>query len=104
MLGNDITVPGIKSTTRELPGLSQTKAPAESWLLFQDTVNGEVIAETNPRVYALLLNAQARLLQIEHGFNYLGYKDDYTRPGDFSFCWNGPAIFPNMPRTPNVIT
>ena len=36
VLGNDILVPGIKSNTRELPGLSQTKAPAESWLLFED--------------------------------------------------------------------
>jgi hypothetical protein len=93
VLGKDITVPGIKSKTRELPGLSQTKAPAESWLQFQDNVNGEVIAETNPRIYALLLNAQARLLQIEHGFNYLGYKDDYIPPWRFQFLLERARYF-----------
>lgn len=92
-LSKDITVPGIKSRTKELPGLSQTKAPAESWLKFQDNVNGEVIAETNPRIYALLLNAQARLLQIEHGFNYLGYKDDYVPPWRFQFLLERARYF-----------
>ena len=93
VLGKDITVPGIKSNTRELPGLSQTKAPAESWLRFEDTVSGEVIAETNPRIYALLLNAQARLLQIENGFNYLGYKDDYIPPWRFQFLLERARYF-----------
>ena len=93
VLGNDITVPGIKSNTRELPGLSPTKAPAESWLQFQDTVNGEVMAETNPRIYALLLNTQARLLQIENGFNYLGYKDDYIPPWRFQFLLERARYF-----------
>lgn len=92
-LGKDITVPGIKSKTKELPGLSQTKAPGESWLRFQDNVNGEVIAETNPRIYSLLLNAQARLLQIEHGFNYLGYKDDYVPPWRFQFLLERARYF-----------
>jgi hypothetical protein len=92
-LGNDITLDGIKSNTRELPGLSQTKAPAESWLLFEETFSGEVIAETNPRVYALLLNAQARLLQIENGFNYLGYKDDYIPPWRFQFLLERARYF-----------
>jgi hypothetical protein len=93
VLGNDITVPGIKSNTRELPGLSRTKAPAESWLVFQDTLNGEVVAETNPRIYALLLNAKARLLQIEHGFNYIGYKDDYIPPWRFQFLLERARYF-----------
>jgi hypothetical protein len=93
VLGKDITVPGITSKTKELPGLSPTKAPAESWLQFQDTVNGEVTAETNPRIYALLLNAQARLLQIEHGFNYLGYKDDYIPPWRFQFLLERARYF-----------
>ena len=93
VLGKDVTVPGIKSKTRELPGLSQTKAPTESWLKFQDSVNGEVIAETNPRIYALLLNTQARLLQIEHGFNYLGYKDDYIPPWRFQFLLERARYF-----------
>ena len=86
-------MPGIESKTKELPGLSQTKAPAESWLRLKDTVDGEVIAETNPRIYALLLNAQARLLQIENGFNYLGYKDDYIPPWRFQFLLERARYF-----------
>jgi hypothetical protein len=93
VLGNDITVPGFESNTSKLPGLSQTKAPTESWLRFKDTVDGEVIAETNPRIYALLLNAQARLLQIENGFNYLGYKDDYIPPWRFQFLLGLRPLF-----------
>lgn len=42
VFGKDITVRGIESKTKELPGLSQTKARAESWLVLKDTVNGEV--------------------------------------------------------------
>ena len=52
-----------------------------------------MIAETNPRIYALLLNAQARLLQIEHGFNYLGYKDDYIPPWRFQFLLERARYF-----------
>ena len=93
VIGKEITVPGIESKTKELPGLSQTKAPAESWLRLKDSVDGEVIAETNPRIYALLLNAQARLLQIEHGFNYLGYKDNYIPPWRFQFLLERARYF-----------
>jgi hypothetical protein len=92
-LGNDITVPVIKPATKELPGLSQTKAPAESWLQFADATSGEVVAETNPRIYSLLLNAQARLLQIDNGFNYLGYKDDYVPPWRFQFLLERARYF-----------
>ena len=93
VVGKEVTVPGIESKTKELPGLSQTKAPAESWLRLKDAVDDEVIAETNPRIYALLLNAQARLLQIENGFNYLGYKDDYIPPWRFQFLLERARYF-----------
>ena len=52
-----------------------------------------MVADTNPRIYALLLNAQARLLQIEHGFNYLGYKDDYIPPWRFQFLLERARYF-----------
>ena len=94
VLGNDITVPGIASKTKELPGLSQTKAPAESWLFFEDKISSEVVAATNPRVYALLLNVQARVLQIENGFNYIGYKNDYIPPWRFQFLLERARYFP----------
>jgi len=93
VIGKDVTVLGFESATKELPGLSQTKAPAESWVRFKDTPNGEVIAETNPRIYALLLNTQARLIQTENGFNYLGYKDDYIPPWRFQFLLERARYF-----------
>ena len=92
-VGHDITVPGITSMTRELPGLSLTRAPAESWLQFQDTVDGEVVSEINPRVYSLLLSARARLLQIDNGFNYIGYSNDYIPPWRFQFLLERARYF-----------
>jgi hypothetical protein len=41
--------------------------------------------ETNPRVYAALLTAIARLEQLKAGFNYLGYLDTYVPPWRFPF-------------------
>jgi len=93
VFGKDVSIPGIESKTKELPGLSQTKAPAESWLQFTDTVEGEVVADTNPRIYGLMLNVQARLLQIDNGFNYLGYRDDYIPPWRFQFLLERARYF-----------
>ena len=31
VFGKNVTVPGIEATAKEFPGMSQTKAPAESW-------------------------------------------------------------------------
>ena len=45
----------------------------------------QAMREKNPRVYAVLLAAQARLLQIWSGFNYLGYRDDYVPPWRFQY-------------------
>jgi hypothetical protein len=41
--------------------------------------------DTNPRVFALLLTANARLEQLKADFNWLGYPDDYTPPWRFQF-------------------
>jgi len=56
-------------------------------------VDGEVVSETNPRVYALLLRTQARLEQIKHNFNYLGYPDDYVPPWRFQFLLERARYF-----------
>lgn len=99
VFGKDVTIEGIKSRTNELPGLSLTKAPAESWLDFHRYGNGAPIGETNPRIYSLLLNTQARLLQIEHGFNYLGYKDDYVPPWRFQLLLERARYFAEHAKT-----
>jgi hypothetical protein len=41
--------------------------------------------DTNPRVFALLLQANARLVQLQADFNWLGYRDDYVPPWRFQF-------------------
>jgi hypothetical protein len=47
---------------------------------------GEATAtDTNPRVFALLLQANARLVQLQADFNWLGYRDDYVPPWRFQF-------------------
>ncbi len=89
VFGKGINIAGIESRTLELPGLSPTKAPAESWLKF----GSDAIVETNPRIFSLLLNAEARKLQIDQGFNYLGYKDDYVPPWRFQFLLERARYF-----------
>ncbi len=49
--------------------------------------------EVNPRVYELLLTAQAKLIQIGNGFNYLGYPDDYVPPWRFAFLLERSRYF-----------
>lgn len=41
--------------------------------------------DTNPRVFALLLQFHARLVQLQADFNWLGYRDDYVPPWRFQF-------------------
>ena len=41
--------------------------------------------DTNPRVFALLLQANARVVQLQADFNWLGYRDDYVPPWRFQF-------------------
>ena len=49
--------------------------------------------ETNPRVYAALLTATARLEQLKAGFNYLGYLDTYVPPWRFQFLLERARYF-----------
>jgi hypothetical protein len=47
---------------------------------------GEATAtDTNPKVFALLLQANSRLAQLQADFNWLGYRDDYVPPWRFQF-------------------
>lgn len=55
---------------------------------------GEATAtDTNPRVFALLLQANARLVQLKADFNWLGYRDDYVPPWRFQFLLDRGRYF-----------
>src|SRR5262249_40611072 len=79
-VGLNITVPTIAPSTLALPGLDRRIAPHAPFLAFQIPSGQQVLRETNPRVYAVLLTAQAKLKQIAAKLNYLGYSDDYVPP------------------------
>ena len=49
--------------------------------------------ETNPRMYAVLLTATARLELLKAGFNYLGYLDTYVPPWRFQFLLERARYF-----------
>lgn len=92
-IGKDLTVPTIRPVDGKLPGLNRRVGPHEPLLKFEPPPGQPVMRETNPRVYSLLLEAQARLLQIWFGFNYLGYPDDYAPPWRFQFLLERARYF-----------
>ncbi|MDP2604238.1 MAG: hypothetical protein Q8S00_16860 [Deltaproteobacteria bacterium] len=92
LLGKDILVPTLKSFGDTLPGLDR-RAKAHEPLLKFTLLEGQVMRETNPRVYAALLTAAARLEQLRAGFNYLGYLDSYVPPWRFQFLLERARYF-----------
>jgi hypothetical protein len=91
-IGQTVTVPTVSSIGSALPGLTAGTHPHEPYLQFRN-LDGQPMRERNPRVYALLLQAQARLLQIWNGFNYLGYRDDYVPPWRFQYLLDRARYF-----------
>jgi Tc toxin complex TcA C-terminal TcB-binding domain/PKD domain len=85
LLGKDILVPTIASRSTALPGLDRRLKAHEPLLTIAPPDGQSVMRETNPRVYAALLTAIARLEQLKAGFNYLGYLDTYVPPWRFPF-------------------
>jgi hypothetical protein len=89
-LGKEILIDTIKPVLR--PG-EVRPAHQERMLTFRNTAAtapllaiGEAAStDTNPRVFALLLQANARLVQLQADFNWLGYGDDYVPPWRFQF-------------------
>jgi hypothetical protein len=89
-LGKNITVPTISGVTAAVPGLDHTLAPHQSIA----KIDGQSDPRTsNPRVYAIVLLATAKLEQIKAGFNYLGYSPDYLPPWRFSFLLDRARYF-----------
>ena len=91
-VGHTVTIPNVRSATKDLPGLTAGTHPHEPYLSFE-VPKAEVTGRSNPRVYALLMQAQSRLLQIWSGFNYLGYRDDYVPPWRFSYLLDRARYF-----------
>jgi hypothetical protein len=91
-LGKAVTVQTISPIGSTLPGLTEGTHPHEPYLQF-NSPDEQPMRERNPRVYALLLQAQARLLQIWSGFNYLGYRDDYVPPWRFHYLLDRARYF-----------
>jgi hypothetical protein len=93
LLGNDVSIPTIAPSTSTLPGLDRRTKAHEVLLTFAPPSGQEVLRETNPRVYALLLMAQAKLEQLKAGFNSLGYLDTYVPPWRFQFLLERARYF-----------
>jgi hypothetical protein len=86
-------VSGLKNNIFQ-PIASTSRKSAPHQALVEFVVPGsQAMRETNPRVYAVLLQAQSRLLQLWSGFNYLGYTDDYTPPWRFQFLLERARYF-----------
>ena len=93
LLGNDVPIPTIAPSTSALPGLDRRTKAHEALLRFAPPSGQEVVRETNPRVYAVLLTAQAKLEQLKAGFNCLGYLDTYVPPWRFQFLLERTRYF-----------
>jgi hypothetical protein len=89
-LGKEILIDTIKPVLR--PG-EERLAGQEQMVALRNTagsaplleIGGATATDTNPRVFALLLQANARLVQLRADFNWLGYTDDYVPPWRFQF-------------------
>ena len=88
-----VTIPTVIGLGGDSAGLTSGTHPHEPYLQFNAPNGQPVMRERNPRVYALLLQAQSRLLQIWSGFNYLGYRDDYVPPWRFSYLLDRARYF-----------
>lgn len=93
LLGKDILIPNIVSASDTLPGLDRRAKAHEPLLQFKPSDGETVMRETNPRVFAALLTATARLEQLKAGFNYLGYRDSYVPPWRFQFLLDRARYF-----------
>ena len=84
-----ITIPTVGISERATPSGTHPHEPLVRFVL----QNEAPMRECNPRVYGLLLQAHARLLQIWCGFNYLGYRDGYIPPWRFGFLLDRARYF-----------
>jgi hypothetical protein len=94
LLGKKLTIDTIKSKQGDYPEPDRRISPHESLVKIErPTEASPPILETNPVIYALIVEARTRLLQMESGLNYLGYSDDYVPPWRFQFLLDRGRYF-----------
>ena len=102
--GLDLTLPDRTGTqfqrvtrlvfgNQPFAGLQRRTDPHQPVFTFAPVAGQPVVADTNPRVYAILLTAQARLLQLDAGLNFLGYREDFVPPWRFQFLLERSRYF-----------
>lgn len=94
-LGKRIAIPTIVARRGDYPEPDRRVRPHEPLVAFSPPpgASSAALSETNPIVYSLLLQARARLLQMEAGLNYLGYSDDYIPPWRFHYLLDRARYF-----------
>ena len=92
-LGKEIHLSPWQAANGTLPGVGGPPAPHGALLREVSGAGGVAVRESNPRVYALILSAQARLTQIAARFNYLGYTDSHVPPWRFQFLLERARYF-----------
>ena len=92
-LGKGMPIPTVQAKGPTLAGLARGAGPHEALLIFQERDSQLPPKEANPLIYAIITEAEARLLQLEYGFNYLGYRDDYIPPWRFPFLLERARYF-----------
>jgi hypothetical protein len=87
LVGKKLHLETVVPRQGEYPEADRRVRPHESLVIFAAPGGDSAppLLETNPVVYALIVEARARLLQMESGLNYLGYSDAYTPPWRFQF-------------------
>jgi hypothetical protein len=95
MLGRRVPLEWVATVSPAPVGTDRAAAPHDALLRFSPPTG----KETNPAIWALLCEARARLLQIESGFNYLGYRDDYAPPWRFAYLLERARYFTEHART-----
>jgi hypothetical protein len=85
VLGQGMPLETVELRIPSLNAPDHTVSPYASLLAFRPPGVAVALRETNPLIYSLVAQAQARLLQMESGLNYLGYRDDYVPPWRFQF-------------------
>jgi PKD repeat protein len=97
-LGKEILIDSMRPALKpgETPVQGQERmvllknSPAAAPLL---EIGDAAATDTNPRTFALLFKAHARLEQMKADFNWLGYSDDYTPPWRFQFLLDRARYF-----------
>ena len=95
-LGKAVTIQTVSPARGDYPDADRRTRPHEPLVRIAADPGGggpQVIAETNPQIYSLIIQARARLLQMESGLNYLGYRDDYTPPWRFQYLLDRARYF-----------